>query len=77
MTTQSKLSNHHQKEAATHLRVFKDATLAQLLILAVIMVAAIIAATGMGYIKLSANDVIKIIFARIRGQDGYRRAAGY
>ena len=68
MTTQPKLSNHRQKEAAANRRIFKDATLAQLLILAVIMVAAIIAATGMGYIKLSANDVIKIIFARISGQ---------
>ena len=49
-------------------RGLKDATIAQLILLMAAMTAVTIIATGMGYIKVPAGDVIKIIIAKISGQ---------
>jgi iron complex transport system permease protein len=46
----------------------KEATTLQLILCAAVMVAVIIVSTGMGYIKVPAADVIKIIFAKLSGQ---------
>jgi iron complex transport system permease protein len=46
----------------------KQATALQLVLLAAAMVAVIVVSTGMGYIKVPAGVVIKIIFAKISGR---------
>ena len=46
----------------------RDATAIQILLLAALLGAVIIISTGMGYIKLPAATVIKIIFAKLSGQ---------
>ena len=46
----------------------REATTAQLILLATALVAVIIVSTGMGYIKVPAAAVIKIIFAKLSGQ---------
>ncbi len=46
----------------------REATLVQLILLAAAMVAVIIISTGMGYIKVPAGAVLKIIAAKIGGQ---------
>ncbi len=56
MITQTKLSHHHQKETTAYRKVLKDATLAQLLILAVIMVAVII-----GFVGLLVPHMMRLI----------------
>ena len=47
---------------------FKQATAVQLFLLAAAMTAAIIVSTGMGYIKVPAGAVIKILIAKLSGQ---------
>ena len=49
-------------------RGIKDATIAQLILLTAAMAVFTIIATGMGYIKVPADDVIKIIIPEISGQ---------
>ena len=46
----------------------QKATAVQIILLAVVLGAAIIISTGMGYIKIPAAAVIKIIFAKLSGQ---------
>jgi iron complex transport system permease protein len=46
----------------------KEATTVQLILLAAGVAAVIIVSTGMGYIKVPAGAVIKIIFAKLSGQ---------
>ena len=46
----------------------KEATLFQLLLLAAVMTAVIIISTGMGYIKVPAAAVIKVILAKLTGK---------
>ncbi len=46
----------------------KEATLLQLVLLAVVMTAAIIISTGMGYIKVPAAAVVKVILAKLSGK---------
>lgn len=46
----------------------REATTVQLILLATALVAVIIVSTGMGYIKVPAAAVIKIIFAKFSGQ---------
>ena len=46
----------------------REATTVQLILLATVLIAVIIVSTGMGYIKVPAAAVIKIIFAKFSGQ---------
>jgi iron complex transport system permease protein len=47
---------------------FREATVPQLILLAVILGGTIVASTAMGYIKLPAADVIKIIMFKLSGR---------
>ena len=49
---------------------FREATVPQIILLAVILGGTIVASTAMGYIKLPAADVIKIIMFKISGHRG-------
>jgi len=46
----------------------REATISQIALLAAILIGAIVISTGMGYIRLPAMDVIKILIARLSGQ---------
>jgi iron complex transport system permease protein len=46
----------------------QEATAVQIILLAVVLGAVVIVSTGMGYIKIPAAAVIKIIFAKLSGQ---------
>ena len=46
----------------------REATISQIALLAAILISAIVISTGMGYIRLPAMDVIKILMARLSGQ---------
>ena len=46
----------------------REATISQIALLAAILISAIVISTGMGYIRLPAMDVIKILIARLSGQ---------
>ena len=48
----------------------KEATAAQVILLGVAMLAVIVASTGMGYIKVPAAAVVKIIVAKLSGHIG-------
>jgi iron complex transport system permease protein len=47
---------------------FREATVSQIFLLAVILCGTIVASTAMGYIKLPAADVIKIIMSKLSGR---------
>ena len=47
---------------------FREATVPQIFLLAAVLCGTIVASTGMGYIKLPAADVIKIIMSKLSGQ---------
>jgi iron complex transport system permease protein len=47
---------------------FREATVPQIFLLATVLCGTIVISTGMGYIKLPAADVIKIIMSKLSGQ---------
>lgn len=62
------VSYNSDEEIGGFRKGLKEATTVQLILLAAAMAAVIIASTGMGYIKVPAAAVIKIIFAKLSGQ---------
>jgi len=49
----------------------KEATLLQFVLLAAVMIAAVIVSTGMGYIKVPAAAVVKVVLAKLSGNTDY------
>ena len=50
-------------------------TLIQIVFLSIVLCVVIIISTGLGYIRLSFIDVIKIIFAKIAGQENFLKGS--
>ncbi|MGD2186327.1 MAG: iron ABC transporter permease [Desulfobacterales bacterium] len=49
----------------------REATISQLALLSVVLGSAVVISTAMGYIRLPAIDVIKILTAKLSGQEGF------
>jgi iron complex transport system permease protein len=61
----------YQDQAGELKKRLKEATLLQLVLLAALMTVVIIISTGMGYIKVPAAAVVKVILGRLTGQDHF------
>jgi len=64
----TEVSKHSDEQIGGFRNGFKDATAVQLVLLAAAMATFVIVSTGMGYIKVPAAAVIKIIIAKLSGQ---------
>ena len=62
------VSNHSDEQIGGFRKGLKEATATQLILLTAAVAAVVIVSTGMGYIKVPAAVVIKIIVAKLSGQ---------